>query len=453
MDIEKFLRATNRGEIVDKGEVLNYIKTFKKVIIWGAAALGKSVGAYLLSQGIDFEEYWDLRSDEIKELNGKRIVKPFVAEYDRDTTLLIYCISNLVINLVIRKQLINKNYFNNLPGFNLFMAVLCPSDIKCGLNMEACRKSASCLKIYCGRMMALFAHERIIANQEYPLHIDGITLIINQKCNLSCKHCTSYMNAYSKSDQINFHKDDITRDIHNFMDSIDSVASMTVIGGEPFMHPDISEIMRVLLGYKNVGFISISTNGVYPIKPEQLLGLIDDRVVVAFNNYLPSLPDKMRSIFDTNVDLVKKSGAHYSVGRYMPEWMVPTTLYNVHLDIESMKEKKKKCEGNEALRVATHHQLKNGRLYPCDYSNALHCLKIADYPNDYVDVSDINDLRKRLYEHYNSEFYYSCSHCRGTLGPAGASAAQGKLDFISIPSDVDKLSYIPGKLPVQGDKP
>jgi len=446
MNIEKFLRATNRGEIVDKGEILNYIKTFKKVIIWGAAALGKSVGAYLLSQGIDFEEYWDLRSDEIKELNGKRVVKPFMAEYDRDTTLLVYCISNLVISGVIRKHLADNNYFNNLSGFNLFMAVLCPSDIKRGLNMESCIKSASCLKIYCSRMMTLFAHERTVADKEYPLHIDGITLVINQKCNLSCKHCTSYMNAYSKSDQVNFPKDDIIRDIHNFMSSVDSVASMTVMGGEPFMHPDISEIMQALLGHKNIGFISISTNGVYPIKPEQLPGLLDDRVVVAFNNYLPSLPAKLQSVFDANVDIVKKSGAHYSVGRYMPEWRIPSTLYNVHLDFESMKEKKKKCDGNDALRVATHHQLKNGRLYPCDFSNALHCLKVADYPNDYVYVSDVNDLRKRLYEHYHADYYFSCGHCRGTLGPAGASAAQGKLDFIIAPPDVDKLSYIPGEL-------
>ena len=63
------------------------------------------------------------------------------------------------------------------------------------------------------------------------------------------------------------------------------------MGGEPFLHPDISFVIKALLKYNNFGFISVATNGVCPIKPEQLDGLTDARVCVSFNNYLEALPE------------------------------------------------------------------------------------------------------------------------------------------------------------------
>jgi organic radical activating enzyme len=444
MDIQKFYDKTNAGERVDPKEVLDYITGFDKVVLWGASWLGKSVGSFLLTEGLDFEEYWDLRAAEIGNMNGKTVNLPFSTEYERDNTLIIYCISNKVIYRSIEKALYDNNYTNFLAGFNLFMVKLCPSDLKCGLDLDFCSKSRSCLKIYCQRLASLFKHEHTDKNQECPINLNGVTLIINQICNLSCKHCTSYMNAYKQSDRINFSTENINRDINNFFSSVDSVASMTVMGGEPFMHPDISDIISSVLKYDNIGYISISTNGVYPIKPGQLPGLKDKRLVVAFNNYLPNLPDNLRVIFDKNVELVKSSGANYSVGNYMPNWRIPSTLYKLDRSVEEIKKWRQDCKTEEdTLLGPIHRQIKNGKLYPCDFSNALHSLRVADYPDDYVDLTDINGLRKRLYQHYYSEFYFTCGHCRLCSVPAGGAALQGKLDFITLPQNVDPKAYVP----------
>jgi hypothetical protein len=448
MDIKKFYADTGSGIKVNCKDLLKYILSFDKVILWGASWLGKSVGRYLLSNHVNFDEYWDMRAYEIGPIYGKDVHLPFSKDYNRERTLVITCISNMVVQTVVRNDMVKERYIHNLIGFNIFMAALCPSDTNQGLNMSFCVNSKSCLKIYCHRLSSLFKLEHTQKFQPYPLHLNGFTLILNQICNLSCKHCTSYMNQYMPVDRINFLKENIICNINNFFSAIDSVATITVMGGEPFMHPDISDIIKVLLDQKKAGFISISTNGVYPIMPNQLPGLKGERVVVAFNNYLPSLPKKMRKVFDKNVELIKNAGIAYSIGNFMPNWTIPTTLYDLKRSEDDIKSHYEWClqQSRRSGYGDIHRHLKNGRLYACDFSNALHSLKLADYPGDYVDVSDAIDLRKRLYDHYHARYYNACGHCRGMLGSAGSSAVQGKIDFITPPENEPLTQYIPGDL-------
>ena len=69
----------------------------------------------------------------------------------------------------------------------------------------------------------------------------SITLIINQRCSLKCKCCTSYMNEYPLEERKDIPLDRIYDDIDKFFDAMDSIGTVTVMGGEPFMHPDISK--------------------------------------------------------------------------------------------------------------------------------------------------------------------------------------------------------------------
>lgn len=81
------------------------------------------------------------------------------------------------------------------------------------------------------------------------------------------------MNEYSMDKRINMSTERILDDIEKFFSAMDSIGTVTVMGGEPFMHPDLSIIIRKLLTKTNYGIISIATSGTWPIKEEQLEGL------------------------------------------------------------------------------------------------------------------------------------------------------------------------------------
>ena len=441
MNLDKFYVQAEKGETIDKREFLSYIGNFENVIIWGCSALGVSVSNFLQENGVKISSLWDIRANEIKAINGQPVSLPFSDETDKNKTLVVLCVANNVIQSHLKLRLKENGYHNFVYGIHIYMGFICPSSKESGINNSFCLRESPCLKIFCPRQVNLFSYEHLPKSTEYPLNMNSVTLIVNQKCNLSCKYCTSYMSNYEPQERKNFPVENIIRDIDNFFSTVDSVSSITVMGGEPFMHPDISLIIKALLKYQNFGFISIATNGVYPIKVEQLDGLADSRVCVSFNNYLEALPAGAAKIYEQNISLVEKSGIFYSLGTYMNEWAIPSTLYDNEVDVEVMVNRKNKCT-NTKLRC---HQIKDGKVFPCDFANSVHFLKVADYSGEYIDLTVNNNLRERLYKYINAPYYRVCGHCRFQLGSVSGAAEQGKLDFISVPSDVDKQSYIPRK--------
>jgi MoaA/NifB/PqqE/SkfB family radical SAM enzyme len=441
MNIQKFHLAAEAGEKYDWKEVSDYIKSFEHVVLWGAAALGEEVGEFLLNNGVDFDEYWDLKAESMGPMHGKDIILPFSKEYDRNRTLVILGISNNVIHMNLLNQLRNEKFHNVLRGTDLYMAFMCPSDVESGLDIKHCLRKSPCLKIFCPRLVNVFNHDYTDGDKAYQICKNSATVIVNQKCNLSCKFCTSYMHSYKPDERINFKTEDIIRDIDNFLSSIDSIGSFTVMGGEPFLHPDLSQIIKAMLKHENFAFLSIATNGVSLIKPEQLDGLQDPRVVVSFNDYLPALPIGMRKVFEKNIQTVTQANVFYTVGKYMSEWTIPSTLYDVGASLEEKIDHKELCD--DLLKYFRCHQLKNGKLHPCDFANSVYSLGVADYPADYVDLTDRRDLRKRLHEHYNAQFYHVCGHCKRVYKSTKGAAVQGKADFINPPEGVDPRKYLP----------
>jgi MoaA/NifB/PqqE/SkfB family radical SAM enzyme len=213
------------------------------------------------------------------------------------------------------------------------------------------------------------------------------------------------------------------------------------MGGEPFLHPDLSLIIKTLLKYDNFGFISIATNGVFPIKLQQMDGLNDPRVIVSFNNYLNALPPQIAETFNNNIIMVKKNNIHYTVGTYMKEWAIPSTLYDNNVTTRTMIERKEKC--TNSVKYLRCHQLKDGKLHLCDFANSVHNIGLADYPTDYVDITSIINLRERLYKNIHAPYYRVCGHCRFNLGSTIGAVIQGRTDYINTPSNIDRLKYIP----------
>ena len=92
----------------------------------------------------------------------------------------------------------------------------------------------------------------------------------------------------------------------------------------------------------------------------------------------------------------------------MPEWIIPSTLNDKHFSVEEMTYKKQNCYPRT-------NQLKNGKLHPCDFTNTVYNLHVADYPSDYVDfehATGVPQLRQRIREYLDAPYYRTCGHCQ-----------------------------------------
>lgn len=422
-DLNKYYAEAHSGNVVDNTELLNYVRSFEQVVLWGGSFLGEAVGKYLLEHDVTILNYWDLRSESIQTVNGIECIQPFTTE-PKDKTLVIFCIANNVIRGLLLKELNEKGYTNVLRGDFLYMGAVCPFDKTTGIESAWCQGSMCCRSIFCQRLSNIVKSR---SKNEKPLHMFSITFIINQRCSLRCKCCTSYMNEYPLSERKDVPLDRIYADIDKFFDAMDSVGTVTVMGGEPFMHPDLSKIIKKMLTKTNFGLISIATSGTYPIKPEQLDGLDDKRVNVSFSNYEHAISEKQKEMMYRNIEMIKNAGISYTVGVTIPEWSVPSTLYDLGDTEEEMIAKKEKC-----LQPPRCMQVKNGKMHPCDFGTAVYSLGIADYENNYVDIENsksTEELRDEIWKFIEQPYYRVCGHCTGMQGLTDKAAEQGYMDF------------------------
>ena len=401
-DVEEYYTRAKSGEVCYDKSIVPYIQSYKHVIIWGASYQGKRVGKELQAADVNIEKYWDIRYQELKSVNDIEVIEPFTSE-DKENCLVIVCIGNRVIQKSLVNNMRAHGYQNYILGDYLYMGMICPFSKETGVNARMCSGTMECRYVYCHRIEGILS--RNFEGVKEPIFLPSITLVINQRCSLKCKYCTSYMNEYALHEKVDFSLEQICHDIDVFFDTVDNVGTITVMGGEPFMHPDISQIISHLCTKKNFGIISIATSGTYPIKPEQLEGLHDKRVNVSFSNYTQSITENQKNMFYKNIDVVKESGVNYTVGLFSPEWIVPPTLVNKNYTDEEATKKKSIC---------THwHQIKNGKVHPCDFANSIYSLHVADYPSDYVDLNkdcSKEELRRELRQYIDRPFYESCRH-------------------------------------------
>lgn len=433
--LEEFYMQCESGEKVNPEAVVTYIKSFETVIIWGAAGMGKAIGRFLESEQIQTLIYWDQRYEEIGPIGGRKIQPPFSGEYDREKTVVIYSIPNHVIMKNLMRDLEKNGYKNVIRGDILYSGILCPycnGDVP---SAKRCWMQGECRSVICKRLQTITQYRE---NEKKPGDRIDLTyncFIINSICNLDCTHCVQFINNYPVKARYNVPTEAICRDIDLWLEMIDSVGTISVMGGETFMHPDIAKIANKFAEHDNFGFVSFPTNGLYPIKPEQLEGIEDPRIVIAFGAYQHVASEKQLEIYEKNIELIKSYNIAYTESRHLPTWVIPSGLYQVSNDIEYMTRKKQNCP-----MPPRNLQIRDGKVHVCDRGVALYAMGVADYPEDYfilTNKSSMEEKRELFRQFINRPFYYTCGHCGGCHGNA-PSALQGKIDVFDENSYLEK---------------
>ena len=109
---------------------------------------------------------------------------------------------------------------------------------------------------------------------------------ITTLCSLSCKDCTEWI-PYLKEKKI-FSFDEIKKWLDNLFNNIEYVCFITILGGEPFLNPELYKIVKYLLYLQSVGYIGyirIVTNGTIVPKDNVIKLLSESDVLVNISDY------------------------------------------------------------------------------------------------------------------------------------------------------------------------
>ncbi len=107
--------------------------------------------------------------------------------------------------------------------------------------------------------------------------------VVTSKCSLRCKKCANLMQYYKSPES--FDEKELLLSLNKYLECIDYVSLLHILGGEPFLYPHLDNIINLALSSKKVGLIYIFTNGTIIPSIDTLKALKKKRVKVFISDY------------------------------------------------------------------------------------------------------------------------------------------------------------------------
>lgn len=434
-DINECYKTAKMGEIQDSEEIINYIKSFSYIYIWGAGNLGTVIGHYLMTCGVNITGYWDMRSDTINSCNGLHVVQPFDQLTSKENVLVLLCITNAFVIPELIHQLKTRK-IDFLRGDYIYQAMICPVS-EDNFDVSLCNNREECNVATCERLGNIIYK---VNQKQEKVFIQTIDIYVTQRCSLECKYCYIYTNSYPKEKRIHYPTQQILDDIDVVCDAASYIKRMVAFGGEPFLHPDIDIIIEKMASKKNVGIIDIISNGIFKQPRKKLESLNYPNVRIDVSNYNMSLKPELIKIREDNCRLLKELGLNVTIHNETPQWGKPGTLFELEESDEQLLRKKKNCgnffkQSQKEVKTDQTFIAKNGKFYPCQHCDTIHNLGIKDYKTDYMLLSKNTSIEQTIKEMkllISKEWYGACKHCKPSGELVEKAGEQGYDNIYSV---------------------
>ena len=238
------------------------------------------------------------------------------------------------------------------------------------------------------------------------IFLKSVDLEITEKCSMCCRDCCNLMQYYKNPK--NYSVDEVIDSVDDLLKYIDAVYEIRVIGGEPFMHPEIHRIIEKLILYHNVYRIMIYTNATIMPTTEMWNVLDNKKVEFEITDY-----EKLSRNFSNIKKELDKRKITYEVIK-MEGW---TQCSSIIRHGREAKESRKIYNGCCAKNLIT---LLDGRIYKCPYmANAMNLKAIPLAEEEFIDLQQLQDIeieaaRQKLKKFlFSKEDFMSCDYCEG----------------------------------------
>lgn len=244
------------------------------------------------------------------------------------------------------------------------------------------------------------------------LYLYHVELPVTLKCSLRCKKC-SFMMPYFKHPE-DYDAGKLLGYMDTLFDCVDIIQIFRILGGEPFLYPNLDKIIDKALSSSKVKTVDIVTNGTILPGSELLAHMKNPRLTVQISDY-----------------------GDYS--RQKTALKAACDAAGVRCILRNEKEKTWSDAGDLQFRKRSKAELQkqlhrcgnicrsfhNGRLYYCPRSSFGTKLGMPDPAAEYVDFTTgkpREELRKEIYALNQAKYLSACNYCN-----------QGTDLFVSVP--------------------
>ena len=260
------------------------------------------------------------------------------------------------------------------------------------------------LKTYISPQIFSDIHQFVLIRCKRITKSFPIEVHVTEHCNLNCKGC-NHFSCLAEEEYLN--PNQFEKDIKRLSELSKKYYDIKILGGEPLLHPQITEFFRIARNYFPSTNIQITTNGILLLKqPDEFWKSCNNFNITVIISQYPVKLDKKA---------IKQKAKEHKVKIVYRGTTAEQRMCKMPLDItgsQSMKKSHQKCAISWGCCVT----LRDGRIYTCCF--AAHIKIFNKYFNqnleicekDYVDIYKVNN-KEEIIKFLEKPFPF-CRYCK-----------------------------------------
>ena len=434
MDLNGWIEKYGTRDVVTLSEPRKCIEEYKQavhnkqVFLYGGGAVGVAIVRILRQLDITINAVFD-RNYNNREIPGVNVCSPekMGAMLNED------CI--LIISVNWRNQEIIQPYIESM---NLSIDYYDGSLIQPPLQRAICSVKnknnekihyEECPNCFIERNYCDLLKENLLINKkDVVLHkgkskLPLIGVILGNICTLNCNHCVESV-PHTRINKAFEPKDKLIKAIKRMTDAIEFVTVVDFVGGEPFLYPDLAELIEEVLNIENVGMVNIFTNGTVK-PPKRLLEALkkDEFLTVNVSDYSGQLSDEIKIKIKENVELLRTN--HIAVTHVKDMTWYDMSSFEKNEDDEEQLEKR-----FHDCRLNSCHRLYDDKLFRCLHLYSGYVTGKLPLDETVLDIYEgsVDEFSKELDRFWEMPYSSACQYCElpyiSKLVPSGEQKAK-----------------------------
>lgn len=249
-----------------------------------------------------------------------------------------------------------------------------------------------------------FAAEEQQCLEKGEWHLPSLQFLTNSSCTLACRDCNSLI-PYWKVPHYTLTAEALRSDLEALATCVTKIHRFILLGGEPLLHQNLSDLLRICAEFPMIDFVEIITNGTI-IPSEKFLADVAplrDKFYIMISDYSKNVSIQHKVHFEELASILRAQGIKFKKFIY-PYWnrFLPFSIKK-RSDAPLMGE----CYFSDCLQIV------NGRLSICPAASiALHN-KLVDssFASECVDIRTSQNLPEELLRFYSREQFSLCDYC------------------------------------------
>lgn len=250
----------------------------------------------------------------------------------------------------------------------------------------------------------IFYHKGI--KHPEKIFLRNIDLEITEKCSLRCYNCCNLMQYYKKPKD--YSVDKLLMDIQDLLKYIDEIYEVRILGGEPFMHKNIKELLEKLILIPQIKRIVLLSNATIIPDDSVFYVMQSEKVGLSFTNY-----GKLSRSLEAFCKKLDEFHISYDVHE-MGGWTLCSEIAKHNRSIEELEKVYCDCCAKNLLTLL------DGKLYKCPFiANAMNLKAIPNSSDDAIVLKELEKMKrseaKEKINYYIKEkrWFVSCDYCLG----------------------------------------